>query len=86
MNIYEGKHSLFHFDLYRLEDVQGISSIGYDEFLYGNGVSVIEWADRLKTFMPEEYLKVDLKHKNIDERTICLSAKGRRYQDVIAEL
>jgi len=86
MNVYEGRLTLFHFDLYRLEDIQGISSIGYDEFLYGDGVSVIEWADRLGTFLPEEYLKVDLKHKKLDERVIQLSAKGRRYQKIIEKM
>src|SRR3990167_3061167 len=45
MNAYEGKLPLYHFDLYRLEGVREISTIGYEEFLYGDGVSVIEWAD-----------------------------------------
>ena len=83
MNIYEGQTILFHFDLYRLEDIQGISSIGYDEFLYGDGISVIEWADRMGTFLPEEYLKIEMKHKELNERVIQLTAKGRRYQDII---
>ncbi len=83
MNIYEGRLSLFHFDLYRLEDLQGINSIGYDEFLYGDGVSVIEWADRLGTFLPVEYLKIEFKHKKLDQRVIYLSAKGRGYEEKI---
>jgi len=86
MNIYEGRLPLFHFDLYRLESAQEISSIGYDEFLYNHGISVIEWADRLGTFMPEEYLRVDLKHKSIDQRIIKLSAKGSRYQDIVKKM
>ena len=86
MNIYEGRLPLFHFDLYRLEDIEGISSIGYDEFLYGDGVSVIEWADRLGEFLPEEYLKVELKHKKLDERVIRLTAKGRRHQNIIGKI
>ena len=86
MNIYQGKLPLFHFDLYRLEDVQGISSIGYDEFLYDDGVSVIEWADRLGAFTPEEFLKVDLRHKTLEERVIRLSAKGERYDKIIQRL
>ena len=83
MNIYKGRLPLFHFDLYRLEDLQGISSIGYDEFLYGDGVSVVEWADRLGEFLPEKYLRVEMKHKKCDERVIQLSAKGCRYQEVV---
>jgi len=73
MNVYHGRLPLFHFDLYRLNDIEGISSIEYDEFLYDNGVSVIEWADRLGTLVPDEYLKVELKHKRDDQRVIQLS-------------
>jgi len=86
MNVYHGRLPLFHFDLYRLNDMEDINSIGYDEFLYGNGVSVVEWADRLGALLPDEYLKIDLKHKRIDERTIQLSARGSRYQKMIENL
>src|SRR3989338_5863885 len=63
MNIYQGRMPLFHFDLYRLSDMNEIHFIGYDEFVYDDGVSVIEWADRLGDHLPEEYLKVELRHK-----------------------
>jgi len=86
MNVYHGRLPLFHFDLYRLENAEEISTIGYEEFLYGNGVSVIEWADRLGALLPEEYLRVDLKHKTIDERVIQLSAKGPRYQGIVEKI
>jgi tRNA threonylcarbamoyladenosine biosynthesis protein TsaE len=86
MNAYEGRLPLFHFDLYRLEDVQDIRSIGCDEFLYDDGVSVVEWADRLGGLLPAEYLKVVLEHKSPEERVIRLSAEGRRYQGIIEQL
>lgn len=80
MNIYEGRLPLYHFDLYRLEDVKGIESIGYEEFFYGEGVSVIEWAERLGEVMPEEFLKIKLSHKDELRRTITVTAQGRRYE------
>ena len=83
MNAYEGKLPLYHFDLYRLEGVREISTIGYEEFLYGDGVSVIEWADRLKELTPEEYLRVELKHQGENERCIKLSAVGEQYYRII---
>ncbi len=86
MNVYEGRSTLFHFDFYRLEDIQGIGSIGYDEFLYDNGISVIEWADRLGTFLPEEYLKIEMTHKRPEERMIRLTAKGRRYNQLVEKI
>ncbi len=86
MNIYEGKMPLFHFDLYRLNSIEEIYAIGYDEFLYGEGLSVIEWADRLGEDAPEEYLKVSLQHYDLNERIIQVLAKGVRYQKVIENL
>ena len=86
MNTYQGRLPLFHFDLYRLDDIEGIISIGTDEFFYGDGVSVVEWADRLGSLMPDEYLRVDLNHKKMDEREIQLSAKGHRYQKMIEKM
>ena len=79
MNMYKGRLPLFHFDLYRIENLQGISSIGYDEFLYGDGISVIEWADRLGKFLPEQYLKIEMKHKRPNERLIRFSAENRDF-------
>jgi len=86
MNIYQGRLPLFHFDLYRLDDIDGIRSIGADEFLYGDGISVVEWADRFGVLMPDEYLRVDLNHKKMDERVIQLSAKGSRYQNIVEKV
>jgi tRNA threonylcarbamoyladenosine biosynthesis protein TsaE len=81
MNIYEGRLPLFHFDFYRLDNIREIGAIGCDEFLYDDGVAVIEWADRLGQDLPEEYLKVELKHKAINERVVIVSPVGRRYKD-----
>jgi len=86
MNVYHGRLPLFHFDFYRLDNIEEISSIGYDEFLYADGVSVIEWADRLGTLLPDEYLRIELKHKRDDERVIQLSAKGLRYQNIVERI
>ena len=86
LNIYEGRLTLFHFDLYRLENVEDIRSIEYDEFLYGNGVSVIEWADRMGALLPKEYLQIELTHRSPEERLIRLTAKGRRYNHMIGHI
>lgn len=85
MNAYEGRLPLYHFDLYRLEHVHEISSIGYEEFLYGDGVAVIEWAERLGELAPREYLRVELAHKGESERSIKFSAVGERCSRIIKE-
>ena len=86
MNIYQGRMPLFHFDLYRLSDMNEIHSIGYDEFVYDDGVSVIEWADRLGDHLPEEYLKVELRHKKFNERVMTISSVGKKYEKIYKSL
>ena len=86
MNIYEGKRMLYHFDLYRLERLEEISAIGCDEFFYGDGVSVIEWADRLGENRPKECLQVELEHKGENRRAIKITPKGKRYLQMMQSL
>ena len=78
--------SLFHFDLYRLDTIEEISLIGYDEFLYSEGISVIEWADRLKELMPKEYVRVTLTHKGDDKRWISITAIGARHKNFMKKI
>lgn len=86
MNIYEGRLPLFHFDLYRLEPGEELNLLGFDEFLYGDGVALIEWADRMGGWTPEEYLRLDLTHDGDDRRVIKVKAKGERYRDLLGAL
>ena len=86
MNIYEGKRPVYHFDLYRLEKPDDIRQIGYDEFLYGSGISVVEWAERLGELYPPQFLKIELRHKGESAREIVMEARGRRYTDVIEKV
>ena len=83
---YRGRLNLYHFDLYRLEDLGDILGLGYEEYLYDRGVSVIEWADRLKSLLPQEYLKVSLSVKNNSTRLLEFGAKGSRYNELIKKI
>lgn len=86
MNIYEGKLSLYHFDFYRLEDVREIEKIGYEEFLFGEGVAVVEWPQRMGSLLPEEYVKIELKIHGENSRTIKITACGKKYQSILERL
>lgn len=77
---------LNHFDLYRLSGVQDILCLGYQEFLYSEAVSVIEWADRLGDFLPAECLKIELTVKSEKERLIRFFAKGARYKQLLKDI
>lgn len=86
MNIYDGRLPLFHFDLYRLEPGDELNRLGFEEFLYGEGVALIEWADRMGAWTPPEYLRLELKHDKDDRRRVCVKARGARYQELLAKL
>ena len=48
INQYQGRHPIYHLDLYRLDSYEDIANLGLEEFLYGDGVSIIEWPEKLK--------------------------------------
>lgn len=69
-----GRIPLYHFDVYRLAGEEEFLDIGAEEFLYGNGVCVIEWADIVAAVLPENATCVKLSYgKNSEERIICIS-------------
>lgn len=57
---YKGKIPLYHFDLYRLNKSSILDMESYDEYFYGNGVTVVEWADKIRNCLPEKYVEVVL--------------------------
>ncbi len=83
MNVYDGRRPVYHFDFYRLDNTKEIAAIGYDEFLYGEGVSVIEWADRFGPLVPQENLGLRFTHQGGDLRLIEFSASGEHYQKIL---
>ena len=73
MNTYEGGVlPVYHFDLYRLNTPEQLYDIGYDEFLYGSGISLIEWAQRMENLYPEQHIIVSIEKTGIFTRTITV--------------
>lgn len=77
---------LTHFDLYRLKSAKDILDLGYEDYLYQDAISVIEWADRLKYLMPKEYLRIDLFIKGKTKRQLKFSAFGGRYKELLKKI
>jgi len=82
----QGRLPLCHFDLYRLKEPKDIAAIGYEEYLYDDEVSVIEWADRLKYLLPREFLKIELFIKSEKQRLLEFKAFGSRYKELLARI
>jgi tRNA threonylcarbamoyladenosine biosynthesis protein TsaE len=85
VNEYEGRLPVYHIDLYRLEDVNEILGFGLEDYLYGNGVSLIEWADRANGLLPKAYLTIELHHLEANKRRVVLQAHGERYTDLLQD-
>lgn len=83
---YKSKFPLYHFDLYRLKEPKDILGLGYEEYLYSEGVSVIEWADRLGFLLPQEHLSIRLAVKGENTRKISITARGKNYERLVAKL
>lgn len=65
----EGRLPLYHFDVYRIGDPEEMYEIGYEEYFYGDGVCVVEWADRIEDLLPEETKTIRIEYgKNQEER------------------
>ena len=62
-----GRVPVYHFDFFRLEDRQSVARLGLDDYFFGDGVSVIEWADRFPEFIPEQarWILFEIKSQNI---------------------
>ncbi len=83
---YQGRVPLYHFDVYRLASEDDLYDLGYEEYFYGNGVTVIEWADRIGSFLPDEHVAVHLCIQPDQTRCISLSAYGEQYQQLVHSL
>ena len=58
----EGRMPFYHFDVYRIEEPEELEEIGYEEYFYGSGICLIEWADRIRELLPEDTVRVRI-HK-----------------------
>jgi len=82
INEYRGKINLYHFDLYRLQGLQDMEDLGYEEYLFGEGVSVIEWADKMEDALSEEALRISFKYLDESSREIVISGEKERIAQI----
>jgi tRNA threonylcarbamoyladenosine biosynthesis protein TsaE len=82
---YKGRRiRLYHFDLYRLDDLSDIEYLGVKDYLNGEGVVVIEWAERMRKLLPQEYLDINIGITGKSKRRFILEAHGKRYDNIIS--
>jgi len=78
LSTYEGNKDLYHFDLYRLSTISELEDLNYLDYFYNEGITVVEWAERIKEAFPENTLKIRIEipfersEKNLDKRIITI--------------
>lgn len=85
VNEYEGNMPLYHFDVYRIGSSEEMYDIGYDEYINSDGVCIIEWANLIEDILPDEYLHIELKYKDMS-REMILNPVGEKYEKIVEEL
>jgi tRNA threonylcarbamoyladenosine biosynthesis protein TsaE len=76
----EGRLPFYHFDVYRIGDVEEMEEVGYEDCFYGEGVCLIEWADLIEDILPREHRRITIEKdlsKGFDYRRITIEDRGR---------
>lgn len=81
-----GRLPLYHMDLYRLNHIEEIAGLGLDEYFYGNGVCVVEWAEKGLSELPSEHLLIQLSYLSDTGRSLQFKPSGQRYVEMLTRL
>lgn len=82
----QGRLKLYHIDLYRLENIPEITDMGLDDYFYGGGVTIVEWADRAADLLPPEHLRIEIEYTGDKSRRFRFYACGERYRLLLREI
>ena len=83
---YPARLPIYHFDAYRLSGPREFQELGTDEYFSGDGVCLVEWADKVETALPVEHLRIELHIIDESRRRFELTATGSRYEELLGRL
>ena len=83
---YQSKLPLYHIDLYRLDRIEEVTQLGLDDYFSGNGVCVVEWADKGLAVLPGEHLLIEMQIVSPLQRRLKFVPKGTRYFEMVPKL
>lgn len=83
LNEYQGRIRLYHFDLYRLGGVDDAAELGFDEYFHGDGVCLVEWAERLGSDIPTERLDIVFAYLSDTERRMDFIPHGSNHEALL---
>ena len=85
VNEYYGKIDLYHIDTYRLDDMVDVDYLGFDEYFYSDGVTIVEWAEKIRDVLPEEYMEINIKSQD-EKRDLAIKYVGNRFDELKEKL
>jgi tRNA threonylcarbamoyladenosine biosynthesis protein TsaE len=83
LNEYEGRFRVYHADLYRLREAPEVEDLGWEEFIFGEGISLLEWAEKIPGVLPEERIEVRIFWVGPEERKFVISGKGKQAEKIL---
>lgn len=86
INEYPGRCRLCHFDLYRLNHPDELDDLGFEEFISGSDVVVIEWAEKITSALPPNTIRICFTYLDENKRKISISGPQKRVQDIVRDI
>ena len=86
VNEYEGRLKLFHFDVYRIADVEEMYDLGFEEYIYSGGVCIIEWSNLIEEILPDDTINIQILYIDDNKRQINITGKGSKFENLKKEL
>jgi tRNA threonylcarbamoyladenosine biosynthesis protein TsaE len=86
INEYPGKIPFYHIDLFRLERETEAEELGLEDYFQGEGITAIEWADKIPSLLPKEMLFIHIAYTGKNTRSIEMIGKGKRFEDLVNQL
>lgn len=84
---YEGKMPFYHMDVYRIEAEDDMYDLGYEEYIYSEGITIIEWSDKIRNMLPENRINIEIQRNSTDTgRILYITGKGHTYDKITEEL
>ncbi|WP_071650330.1 tRNA (adenosine(37)-N6)-threonylcarbamoyltransferase complex ATPase subunit type 1 TsaE [Spirochaeta thermophila] len=77
VTVYEGEVPIYHIDAYRIASEEDLIYLGLEDILYGDGIAVIEWAEKVKTLLPERHVSITIEVVDASRRKITVKEEGR---------
>src|SRR4030042_5940259 len=86
INEYSGKVPFYHIDLCRLKREKDAEELGMEEYFRGEGITAVEWADKIPSLLPPEILWIHIRYIGNHTRSFEIIAKGKRYEEILKSL